>query len=345
LILTAATSIYGAAARQRRRWYAGHPSRQRHLSRPVVSVGNLRVGGAGKTPIVAAIARLLMARGERPAILTRGYAREAASDGVTVVSDGVAVLAGVETAGDEALMLARELAGVPVLVGADRYLSGRLAERQFGATVLLLDDGFQHLPLARDADLLVVDQDDLSDRVLPAGRLREPLTSARLADAVLVNAGDEAAAAGVGRSLGVTTAFFVTRTLSAPRLIATDEPAAVVPTGAPVFAVAGIARPERFFSNLAAAGWHVAGTRAFGDHHPFTQRDVDRIAAQAGTAGAAIVLTTAKDGVRLSTCNLAGLQVAIVPLVVSIEPRDSFALWLHDRVRESAGAHIRDVPA
>ena len=310
----------------------------------MVSVGSLRVGGAGKTPIVAAVARLLTSRGERPAILTRGYAREVSPDGVTVVSDGEHVLAGVHTAGDEALMLARRLAGVPVLVGADRYLSGCLAERRFGATVHVLDDGFQHLALARDTDLLVVDEEDLSDSPLPAGHLREPISAAARADALLVNANYGAAAERVGRSLGVTTTFFVTRTISAPRLIATDEPV-VVPTGEAVFAVAGIARPERFFSNLATAGWHVAGSLAFRDHHPFKQRDVERIAARARTARAAIVLTTAKDAVRLSACNLTGLPIAVVPLVVSIEPRDRFAGWLLDRVRGSADANVRDVPA
>ncbi len=173
MILTAASSLYGAAASWRRRWYARDPGRQRHLSRPVVSVGNLCAGGSGKTPVVEQIARVLVDRGERPAILTRGYARRRALDGVTVVSDGSKILAGLETAGDEPLMLARALPGVPVLVAADRYLAGRLAERQLGATVHLLDDGFQHLALARDVDLLLVAEEDLTDRMLPAGRLRE----------------------------------------------------------------------------------------------------------------------------------------------------------------------------
>src|SRR4051812_20348862 len=111
---------------RRRRWYSRHPSRRRTLHQPVISVGNLRVGGSGKTPIVAAIARLLVGAGERPAILSRGYGRRLVLDGVTVVSDGRAILTGVESAGDEPLWLARALPTVPVLVGASRYLSGRL---------------------------------------------------------------------------------------------------------------------------------------------------------------------------------------------------------------------------
>ena len=121
MILSAASSVYGAAMRWRRRRYARGEGRQRRLSRPVISVGSLRTGGSGKTPTVEYIARLLADRGENPAILTRGYARQVASHGVTVVSDGKTILAAVETAGDEPLMLARALPSVPVLVGSDRY--------------------------------------------------------------------------------------------------------------------------------------------------------------------------------------------------------------------------------
>ena len=125
-------AMYGAAAAWRRRWYGADSTRRRRLAQPVVSVGNLRVGGSGKTPIAEYIARLLRAEGHRPAILTRGYARRVVSDGVTVVSDGTTVLATLDTAGDEPIMLARALPGVGVFVGADRYLSGCLAERRFG---------------------------------------------------------------------------------------------------------------------------------------------------------------------------------------------------------------------
>ena len=176
------SAAYSAAAAWRRAWYARDPSRRRRLTRPVVSVGNLRVGGSGKTPIVEYIARLLVEQGERPAVLTRGYGRRVARDGVTVVSDGTRVIADLDEAGDEPLMLARALPGVPVLVGADRYLSGLLAERRLDATVHLLDDGFQHLELARDVDLLLLAEEDLQDQPMPGGRLRERLEAATAAD-------------------------------------------------------------------------------------------------------------------------------------------------------------------
>jgi tetraacyldisaccharide 4'-kinase len=332
------SSAYSAAAAWRRRWYAADPSRRRRLRQPVISVGNLRVGGSGKTPIVAYIARLLAADGERPAILTRGYGRRVVRPGVTVVSDGASVLAGLDEAGDEPLLLARELPGVAVLVGADRHLSGRLAETLLGATVHIMDVGFQDFALERDLDLLLVGEEDLSEAPLPAGRLREPIAAAANADAALVLAGYATAAERIGRAFGVSPVFRVTRALGAPRMIAGDRDSVVVPTASRVFAVAGIARPERFFTDVTSVGWDIAGSLTFRDHHRFTQRDVERIRAGAQSSSAAIVLTTDKDAVRLAACDLGNLPVASVPLLVGVEPADGFRAWVIDELRQ-ARAH------
>ena len=305
---------------------------------PVISVGNVRVGGSGKTPVVAYIARLLLERGERPAVLTRGYGRRVAPPGVTVVSDGATVLAGLDTAGDEPLLLARDLPGVAVLVGADRYLSGRLAEAQLGATVHLLDDGFQHFELERDADLLLLSEDDLTDTLLPAGRLREPIAAASNADAALVLAGYASAADRIGRAVGVSPVFRVTRALGAPRRITGPRDSVVLPSGTRVFGVAGIARPERFFTDLVSVGWELVGSMTFTDHHRFTRRDVARIAAAAQASAAAIVLTTEKDAVRLTACDLGDLPIAAVPLQVGVEPADTFRDWLVERLRTTRAA-------
>ena len=327
------SSIYSAAAAWRRWRYTCHPERRRRLARPVISVGNLRVGGTGKTPVVEHIARLLLERGERPAILMRGYARRMPADGATVVADGTAIRADVDAAGDEALMLARAVRGAIVVVGANRYLSGRLAERQLGATVHILDDGFQHLELARDVDLLLVSEEDLADRPLPAGRLRESVAAASAADAAIVDAGYLSAAERVGRALGLQTVFFVTHVLGPPRMVANHD-TVVVPSGAAVFAVAGVARPERFFADIEAAGWRVVGTMPFGDHYRFGARDIRRIAAAAKSTAAAIVLTTDKDAVRLAACDLGDLPIASVPLTATVEPADPFRAWLFDRIHE-----------
>ena len=230
-------------------------------------------------------------------------------------------------------MMARRLAGVAVMVGDDRFLAGVLAERRFGRTVHLLDDGFQHLQVERDVDLLVISEDDLSDRPLPGGGLREPLTAAAVADAALVSAGYATAVDRVARTVGIRTAFQVTRVLGAPRTIAATPESVVVPPQSRVFAVAAIARPERFFSDVAAAGWDLVGSLSFRDHHRFTRSDVKRIGAAARAAAAAIVLTTQKDGVRLEPCDLGDLPIAAVPLIVGIEPADAFRRWLLGRIR------------
>jgi tetraacyldisaccharide 4'-kinase len=212
---------------------------------------------------------------------------------------------------------------VPVLVCPDRFLAGRLAESHFGATVHILDDGFQHLQLARDVDLLIVSPQDVDDRVLPAGRLREPVDAARVADAVIMHgSSDEAArvasALGVARSFTMTTRFGLLRPLTA------GEPVPIEGSGAKVLAVAGIARPERFFAAVREQGFDVVGEMAFPDHHWFTASDLESIARRAARANADAVITTEKDAVRV------GAQPgwAALPMEVSIEPAAAFADWI-----------------
>jgi tetraacyldisaccharide 4'-kinase len=333
VILSAASLLYGRAATLRRRWYARHPARRRCLERPVISVGNLSTGGAGKTPIVAHVAALLVARGERPAVLSRGYGRTSPSSGVTIVSDGSAVLAPLERAGDEPLMLARALPAVRVVVAADRYEAGRVAERTLGATIHVLDDGFQHLGLERDVDLLIASERDLSDQVLPAGRLREPLAAAASADALLVDTSGPAGADRVKEALGVGTAFYIQRTIGRPHSLSSGD-SAPISTGDVILAVAGIARPDRFFADLEAAGLPARAKLVFRDHHPYTDADIVRIVRAARDASATIVLTTEKDAVRLSGRRLGDLRLAVVPLTATIQPA-SFVDWLLGRIQRT----------
>ena len=325
------SAVYGRAARLRRSWYTRHPHARRRLGRPVISVGNLVLGGSGKTPVVASLAKLLMSYGQRPAILSRGYGRRRQSDGVVVVSDGSRVTAPVHVSGDEPQMLARALPGVPVLVCADRYLAGRLAEAQFGCTVHLLDDGFQHLQLARGTDLLIVAPGDLDEGVLPSGRLREPAEAGRMADAVLVpGSSDDArrvtAALGVGMAFTLATRY---------RPITPLRSGALLPShgdGVRVVAVAGIARPQRFFSALRGEGWTVVREIAYPDHHWFTRRNLDSIRTAAEREHADIVITTEKDAVRIGS--RAGW--AALPMEVVIEPAPVFREWLLDRLVDPA---------
>jgi tetraacyldisaccharide 4'-kinase len=326
------SSLYAAAASLRRSAY-GREGRQRRLGRPVVSVGNLRVGGTGKTPTVAHVARVLLEMGERPAILSRGYARAAEPDGVVVVSDGQRIRADLARSGDEPLMLARTVEGARVLVCRDRYLAGRLAETHLDATVHLLDDGFQHLALARGTDLLIVSADDLADATtLPAGRLRESLAAASAAHAVLVPSATDEQACTVAASLGVGTAFRLVRKTGEPRRLDVVRASAPGTASVPVLAAAGIARPDRFFDDLRAGGWDVRRAVPFPDHHRYSRADAAALAETARSAGARAIVTTEKDLVRLLPFRPMPLPVMWLPLSITLEPAPAFRAWLAGRL-------------
>ena len=302
--------LYSRIARARRRYYQRRPYLRRRLAAPVISIGNLTVGGSGKTPLAAEIARILLEMGERPSILSRGYARKIFDEGVVIVSDGSRVCTGVERSGDEPQMLARAVPRAAVLVSSSRYAAGRVAESRLACTVHVLDDGFQHFDLMRDIDLLVSPDPSDGTRTLPFGRLREPLDAAAAADALLVDADST-----LGSASAVGPAFTFSRRLAGP---APDRPA---------FAFAGIALPQRFFGDLEKAGWKLTGRRSFGDHHHYSEREIEEVARAAKSSGAEVILTTEKDIVRI------GMQphILAVPLEVSIEP--AFAPWLAERLR------------
>lgn len=319
--------LYSQFARARRRYYQRRPYLRRRLTAPVISIGNLTVGGSGKTPLAAEIARTLLAMGERPSILSRGYARKIVDDGVVIVSDGTRVLETVERSGDEPQMLARGVPGAAVLVSSSRYAAGRIAESRLGCTVHVLDDGFQHFDLARDVDLLVSPDATEDTRTLPFGRFREPLDAASAADAFFVDAGLATARSALSSDGGQVSdarpVFTFTRRLAGP-----------APDG-PAYAFAGIARPERFFGDLENAGWKLTGRRPFRDHHHYSGSDVDQIVNAATSSGAAVILTTEKDIVRLGSDPRAGTggrpQIVAIPLEVTLDA--GFAPWLADRLR------------
>jgi tetraacyldisaccharide 4'-kinase len=247
---------------------------------------------------------------------------------VVVVSDGRDIKTDVAHAGDEPYMLACAVPGAMVVVNASRYLAGRVAESQLGCTVHLLDDGFQHLQLMRDVDLLVTPPEDfVSTGTLPFGRFREPLDAAADADALLVPVtSDEFARDKMAERLKVRTAFGFTRTVQAPL------------SSAPVFAFAGIAKPDDFFGGLERSGWQMAGRRAFPDHHIYSPRDADTLQRSARESGAEALATTSKDAVRLEGVpGFSGtMRLIEVPLHVSIQP--AFRAWLHERLVSARAA-------
>jgi tetraacyldisaccharide 4'-kinase len=280
--------LYGTATALRNALFDRGVLKSRRLERPVVSVGNLSAGGSGKTPFVIALGELLKARGIRFDVLSRGYRRK--TRGVLVVeSDGKAT-----DFGDEPLLIARRL-GVPVIVGESRYEAGRVAERKFQSQLHILDDGFQHRSLVRDFDIVLMTERDFEDRVLPSGRLREPLSSLARADAVVLPKG----AAADHPALRQKPIWRITRELILPSL----------PSTAIVFC--GIARPEQFFAQVRAAGIRPAAEVKFGDHHAYDSGDIERLLAIRIKFAAGGFLTTEKDAV-----NLGSLQAELVPLDV-----------------------------
>ena len=319
--------LYGLAHRWRRLHFR---SRAARLPRPVISVGNLHWGGAGKTPLVAALALHLRDRDLRVAILSRGYRGK--GSGVRLVSDGRGPLLGPSLAGDEPVLLAEQLPGVAVLVGADRHAAGVQALERVDPPpdLFLLDDGFSHLRLHRDLDLLAFPASDPlgGGRLPPFGRLREPLASSRWADAALLTDAGEEAGADLRRALephGFSGAAFACRTRVDPPHAERREP---LPAGTRVLLVTGIARPDRVVRAVGKLPFEVADHLAFPDHHAYPQSSLDKVVAAWRECGAEWVLTTAKDHVKL----LGRLEAPLAVLPVRAEPDPAFWEWLEMRL-------------
>ena len=297
------------------------------------------MGGRGKTPVVAHIARALLAAGARPAILSRGYGRRIQEDGVVLVSDGVHLTADLDRAGDEPLMLARAIPGAMVVVCDARSVAKAFADQVLGATVTILDDGFQHHAVTRDVDLVLVTSADLKGRALPFGRLRESPSALARATAVIA---DDEIDARERASISIPV-FNLRRSLVAPVSIDGQSPVPATPAGAPVVALAGIASPDRFGRALEAIGWKVARLVSFKDHHRYTAADLARVASAARETGASLVLTTEKDAVRLRPLRPLPFAAAAVPLAISIEDGPApFDSWLLEQLRRPrAGTEAR----
>jgi tetraacyldisaccharide 4'-kinase len=310
-LLVPLTPLYrfGLAVRERRLASGREPVRR--LNWPVISIGNLSTGGAGKTPLTIALARALVAGGFPFDVLSRGYGRTSQA-ATRVRPDGT-----VDEFGDEPLLIARE-AGVPVYVAPQRYEAGLLAEQAMepgSRAIHLLDDGFQHRQLDRDVDILLLNRSDFHDRLLPAGNLREPLQAIHRATAVAIPANEPELAAEL-RAWGWRGGVW--------RLHRRMEIPAV---DGPVLAFCGIARPEQFVAGLEAVGVRVAATRAFRDHHRYTADDLDRLTAQARAAGAVALLTTEKDAARLDRIS-SSLPVLTAGLRTEIENQHGALDWL-----------------
>ena len=330
--------LYGLIVSGRNRLYAVGVFKARKLPCRVISVGNIAVGGTGKTPAIIAIAKHLQQENVRVAVLLRGYKRTSREQ-VTIVSDGQRVCASLNESGDEAHMLARHLNGVPIIVGRQRYQAGRVALERFGVDVLLLDDGFQHRQLARDVDILTVPARSAapeypfknSARLLPAGTLREPVAALRRADVILLTHIDTTEASQDAKAALQQLApnALVLESIHQPvRLYPLIPKQSFQETdllniaealdGKRILAVCGIGNPEAFAATLRQYSPERVELLAFPDHHAYTEADVTTIDAAFQTARADLIVTTQKDEQKLvdlvaeQTPMIAVLEIALV---------------------------------
>jgi tetraacyldisaccharide 4'-kinase len=319
--------FYAAVLRSRRRWYSG---RQRQLDCPVVSVGNLHWGGGGKTPLTAAIAAHLRDSGRTVAILSRGY--KGRGKGVRVVSDGTGPVLGPKLVGDEPVLLAGQLPGVGVVVCADRYQAGVHALERFDPRpdLMLLDDGFSHVRLARSLELLVFPAREpfAGARLAPSGRLREPLAATALADAVVLTGAEPPRGTELANALrpfGYKGPGFASRTEAQTARRSSGED---LPTPMRVVAVSGIARPSAFYELAAAQGFEIVARLEFGDHHDYPEATLKTMERVWKEHSADTFLTTSKDQVKL----LGRTELPIAELPIAACPEEAFWSWFDDRV-------------
>lgn len=325
---------YGAAAHLRARAYRKGLLRQRRLDGVVISVGNLTVGGTGKTPMVLWLAQRLVEEGHRVGILTRGYQgradhgpdRDEYDD--PIEPDGPARSAP-RSSSDEVRLLASRLGHrVEIGVGANRYARGRELAKQ-GVEWYVLDDGFQHLQLARDVDIVMIDATNPfgGGRVLPSGRLREPRTALERADMIVITRSERAPAveAAVRRD-SQAPIFYACTQLDSIRGIADGQPGdAVSPADAgPHFAFCAIGNPAAFVNDLREWGVQVAGHKFFRDHHRFTERDDAEVLRQAEAAGARALICTEKDLYNLYGIYFGDLPVFFCSISLRIDREDEF---------------------
>jgi tetraacyldisaccharide 4'-kinase len=323
IVLPPLSLLYGAITRTRLSLYRRGTFHTTRLTRPVISVGNITTGGTGKTPLVEWVARTLAVNSKKVCILTRGYGRKDPHLQV-IVSDGYEVLAAPANAGDEPFLLATKLKGLAAVISsADRIAAGREAINDFGTECFVLDDGFQHLRLARDLNIVTIDATNPwgGGSLLPYGRLRETPEGLSRADCVVITRCDQAAElealrSEVRRLSGDRPIFHSTMRTS--RVASLKNATETLPRPARVAAFCAIGNPSSFFKHLRGLGYELVLERAFQDHHVYSQDDIDALTGAAQQAGANILVTTAKDAVKLRTISFT-LPCYVLEIEMSIE--------------------------
>lgn len=324
--LRALSIPYGLVTQCRNACYERGWLPQNRLPCRVVSIGNLTVGGTGKTPVTILVTEALLSAGHRVAVLSRGYRRRSRAPYV-LVSDGNKILAGPDEAGDEPCLIARRCPRAVVAVGADRYQLGQWVLAQFALDCVVLDDGFQHRALYRDVDLLLVDSTDVQGfhGLLPGGRLREPVSSAARASALLVTRVErsddaEPILSMIRQATGRTLPLILIRFVPLGFINVGDGGRASVDelTGRAGVIFSGIANAGAFRGTVLGQGLTVVDEVIFADHHAYTRADVETLRKRAEQAGASVLVTTEKDAVKLQPLLPPGLPVLAVQLETQI---------------------------
>ncbi len=307
-VLAPFSAAYGAAVDARLALYRTGALTSHRIGVPVISVGNITTGGSGKTPLVEWMARALAREGKRPCVLTRGYGRANPQRRV-VVSDGESILAGARESGDEPYLLAEKLQGTAAVISdRNRVAAARWALKNLSRDVFILDDGFQHLRIHRDLDVVTVDATNPfgGGRLLPRGHLRERPEALARADCIVITRADLIADVHDLRArvqdLSGGRLVIISRTrIARVRLLSATEKFVAnnsLPPQ-PVAAFCAIGNPQAFFAQLARDGYTLSYTRRFRDHHVYDQSDIDTLARKATASGAQALVTTAKDAVKL----------------------------------------------
>lgn len=304
-ILYLGSLIYRLIVSLRNGFYNRQILKSVKLSCPVISVGNITVGGTGKTPCVIWLAKMLQRRGYRPAVISRGYGGKNVKP-VNIVSDGKNILLGAEEAGDEPMLIARSLPGIPVITGAKRVLTGPLAIEQFGANVLICDDAFQHRQIIRDVDVVLLDAERPlgNGHLLPRGELREPVESLHRADCIILTRAQSSTSvhAGVARIAGASgTPIF--RAAHRFKEMIREDKKSLLPGDLPskkVCAFCGIAKPASFKKLLLDTGAQILSFMDFPDHYAYNSDDLEAIKKHFSAQNADFWMTTEKDAMRLA---------------------------------------------
>jgi tetraacyldisaccharide 4'-kinase len=339
LVLSLFSLPYRVVIDVRNRMYDIGIFTQMKLPCKVISVGNITVGGTGKTPMVIMLAKLLKVKGYRPAILSRGYGGKSKSP-VNIVSDGSTILTGHSEAGDEPVLIAQSAEGIPVITGPERTVTGDFAVKTFGADVLILDDAFQHRRIFRDIDIVLLNREKPFGNgfLLPRGPLRESprgLNRAHLQiwkDSARDGRYPLYCEQGIGTFSPVLSAYLRPKDLVRGN---TGEPLPLEYIGRKkICAFAGIGSPENFRETIDSLGGMLVGFLSYPDHYRFTSEDVDEIRREKAASGADILVTTEKDGIRLTEFTDFLKEVLILRVEMEMLPsRDEFAALLLEKLK------------